>query len=827
MPSAVGNYAVTFDVSAANGWNSVSGLSAGTLTIGNATPVASDYDFGNLTQIAGNITAVTIEPKEGKSTGAVTVYYNNSTVLPTEVGTYAVTFNVAAVTNWNPATGLSAGDLIIGSRSNQTPTDDDYDISNLIQTYGSVSAVTVTSKDGKSPGMVTVKYNHSATIPSDAGTYTVTFDVEAADGWNAASGLSAGILTVNAKVTTLAIDPIPAQTYTGNAITPNITVKDGSTTLTHTTDYTVSYSGNTNAGTATITVNGAGNYAGSTGGRTFTISNATPVAGDYDIGNLTQTFGNITAVTISPKTGKSSGTRTIYYEGTGGTAYARSTTLPTAAGTYTVTFNVAAATNWNSATGLNAGTLAINTPAVTAVNIAAIQGLAVPTTGGTPVTAITENAQYNGTVSWSPAVSGAFAASNQYIATITLSPKSGYTLQGVTANFFTVAGATATNAVNSGVITAVFPATDAVLPATEYTVTNLSEWNDVLDLIRGDRGNTVHLNNKSYIITIIGNVGIPGSTTTSSQTFNFIKGLSVTIKGNGKLYLTSEGFLINIYNNQSVIIDSENLILEGLKAGQNGSTVNNTRALVYVDSGGMFELRNGIIKNNTSTSTEGGGVWCSGNSTINITGGEISGNTAGRGDGVYISSGYLTMQGEAKISDNTARSVGGGVYINQGNSNFSGYFTMQGNSMVSDNAAELGGGVYVGGTFVMKDNAMISRNISLGDGANGGGVYVERGVFIMQNNATISGNTCRTQSGFGGGVHVSKNGTFRIAGGTIYGYSSTDTNSNIVRALTSSIKTDNGAAWYCAGSGEYGSFNGDEWVSAGFLALSRDNTYKR
>ncbi|MGI6299754.1 MAG: hypothetical protein ACOX52_01640 [Verrucomicrobiota bacterium] len=45
-------------------------------------------------------------------------------------------------------------------------------------------------------------------------------------------------------------------------------------------------------------------------------------------------------------------------------------------------------------------------------------------------------------------------------ATITLTAKAGYTLTGVSENFFTVEGAdTVSNAANSGVITAVFPAT--------------------------------------------------------------------------------------------------------------------------------------------------------------------------------------------------------------------------------------------------------------------------------------------------------------------------------------------------------------------------------
>ena len=93
---------------------------------------------------------------------------------------------------------------------------------------------------------------------------------------------------------------------------------------------------------------------------TINAANQNPVADDFDVTNLTQLEGSVTAVTITAKEGKSSGAVTIYYEGTGGTTYTKSETLPTTAGTYAVTFDVAAATGWNSATGLDAGTLVIS-----------------------------------------------------------------------------------------------------------------------------------------------------------------------------------------------------------------------------------------------------------------------------------------------------------------------------------------------------------------------------------------------------------------------------------------------------------------------------------
>lgn len=62
------------------------------------------------------------------------------------------------------------------------------------------------------------------------------------------------------------VDDIAAQTYTGKAITipaDQLKVYFGQTLLTAGIDYTVKYSDNKNAGTATITVKGKGNYDGS------------------------------------------------------------------------------------------------------------------------------------------------------------------------------------------------------------------------------------------------------------------------------------------------------------------------------------------------------------------------------------------------------------------------------------------------------------------------------------------------------------------------------------------------------------------------------------
>ena len=105
--------------------------------------------------------------------------------------------------------------------------------------------------------------------------------------------------------------------YTGSAITPSVTVKNGSTTLTKGTDYTVSYSNNVNVGTATVTVTGTGNYEGSKS-VTFTITNAVT---SNDIADCTITLSGTsfeyTGSAIKPKVTVKNGSTTL----TSGTDY--------------------------------------------------------------------------------------------------------------------------------------------------------------------------------------------------------------------------------------------------------------------------------------------------------------------------------------------------------------------------------------------------------------------------------------------------------------------------------------------------------------------------
>ena len=99
-----------------------------------------------------------------------------------------------------------------------------------------------------------------------------------------------------------------------------------------------------------------------------------------------------------------------------------------------------------------------------------INGVTSPVRKAIPVLSI-ENDQYTGSISWSSnsvPLDGAFVAETSYTATVTITPKAHYTLTGIGSNFFTLSSATTvSNSSGSGIITAVFPATN---PTPTYKV---------------------------------------------------------------------------------------------------------------------------------------------------------------------------------------------------------------------------------------------------------------------------------------------------------------------------------------------------------------------
>lgn len=154
--------------------------------------------------------------------------------------------------------------------------------------YSFVNNVTITDKDGS-----TIIYSKdqntlvtlNPTEKTDMGEYTIVANPKDKDsaycyGTCSTKFVISGISLSEATVT---LDK-DSDEYTGKAITPKVTVKNGTMTLVENTDYKVKYEDNINAGTARVVVSGINNYSGSIT-KTFTITKK-------DLSGCTVSFGD-------------------------------------------------------------------------------------------------------------------------------------------------------------------------------------------------------------------------------------------------------------------------------------------------------------------------------------------------------------------------------------------------------------------------------------------------------------------------------------------------------------------------------------------------------
>ena len=209
----------------------------------------------------------------------------------------------------------------------------------------------------------------------------------------------------------------------------------------------------------------------------------------------------------------------------------------------------------------------------------------------------------------------------------------------------------------------------------------------------------------------------------------------------GSYYLTNDVTLSGIWNvpngettlclNGSVIKMTGNGCVIRISSGAKLNLYDCGTTLHYftVDSDGLWKLATdqttptdyfvtgGCITGGTGDNGSGGGVKVSGG-TFTLYGGNIVGNTANVGGGVYIrDSGSFTMNNGCIIGNTAKDGYGGGVNVQKGS------FTMTGGTISKNTATNDGGGVRVtaNGTFnvsgspIIKDNTKVSGGTSNND----------------------------------------------------------------------------------------------------------------
>ena len=249
--------------------------------------------------IAPNITVSCNDVELVKDTDYTVSYSNNknvgtATISITGIGDYTGTitknFNIVA---------RDISDTTIGSIPNQT------------YTGNSISALPVITYNGATLTKgtdYTLTYSNNVNVGT--GTVTIT-------GKGNFKGTTSKTFSISARaMSDTSVANVSSQTYTGNGISPLPTITYNNKTLKKDTDYTLSYSNNINAGTATITITGKGNFTGTTS-KTFSIS--ARAMSDTSVANISsQTYtGNVISplptITYNNKTLKKDTDYTLSY----------------------------------------------------------------------------------------------------------------------------------------------------------------------------------------------------------------------------------------------------------------------------------------------------------------------------------------------------------------------------------------------------------------------------------------------------------------------------------------------------------------------------------
>ena len=229
----------------------------------------------------------TVSYSNNKNVGTATI---SITGIGDYTGTITKNFNIVA---------RDISDTTIGSIPNQT------------YTGNSISALPVITYNGATLTKgtdYTLTYSNNVNVGT--GTVTIT-------GKGNFKGTTSKTFSISARaMSDTSVANVSSQTYTGNGISPLPTITYNNKTLKKDTDYTLSYSNNINAGTATITITGKGNFTGTTS-KTFSIS--ARAMSDTSVANISsQTYtGNVISplptITYNNKTLKKDTDYTLSY----------------------------------------------------------------------------------------------------------------------------------------------------------------------------------------------------------------------------------------------------------------------------------------------------------------------------------------------------------------------------------------------------------------------------------------------------------------------------------------------------------------------------------
>lgn len=285
-----------------------------------------------------------------------------------------------------------------------------------------------------------------------------------------------------------------------------------------------------------------------------------------------------------------------------------------------------------------------------------------------------------------------------------------------------------------------------------------------------------------------------GLAITAGLTINNTNGNILTITGEPLIRATTE----HLFRVNGGTLRFKNITLDGQRTSytSNQTSLVYVNSGTFITEAGAV-LTNNV--NIASSNGYGGGVFVNGGSFI-MNGGEISGNIAdARGGGVFIggvtstASAFIMYDGEISgnhVTSTSTNTGGGGVCVSNANSTFD----MYGGTIAGNTAVYRGGGINIISSSVFTlYGGVIAGNAATGTAVNcgGGGVFISSSTFemkggtIAENHAALNGGgvaisggavftmtdgevTLNTAANAGSGIHVNGS-TYTMTGGLVFG----------------------------------------------------------
>ncbi len=193
-----------------------------------------------------------------------------------------------------------------------------------------------------------------------------------------------------------------------------------------------------------------------------------------------------------------------------------------------------------------------------------------------------------------------------------------------------------------------------------------------------------------------------------------------------------------------------------------GSTIVDNTAFI---GGGLFVSEGNVTIDDTTIddnegAERGGGIWTGFTSTLDITGGSVSGNRAGDlgGAGIFAQEDpTISMTGTAMVGNAVVGNAAGGALAFFNNTQFVGM-----DLDIRDNVAPAAAGIYLfasASSSIQFTGLTLDNNRATGDDFAGGGIFAAGEGSLSIANSTISNNIA---DGRGGGIYSVTTGGFTL-----------------------------------------------------------------